>query len=306
MKTLDRFPPLPLEEWKDNKQTLHLFVQIVGKIRMELTPPQNHWWHVPLYVNTRGLGTSSIPNNSHRFEINFDFISHQVSIATSRGQRDAFDLQDGLSVSEFYKNLFSIMDDFDIEADILSKPYDMPFDTPFAEDREHDRYDKKYVEQYWSILSEIDRIFRVFNHDFRGKVCPVQLYWHSFDLAVTRFSGKQAPPMPEAGTVDREAYSHEVISFGFWPGDDNIPDAAFYSYTFPSYTFPAPDGLVEAPLQPENAFWAEQNGSPMALVMYEDVRKAEDPEQAVLNFLRSAWQAGVEKAGWDTETLIKS
>lgn len=301
MKALDRFPPLPLDEWKDTKQTLHLFVQIVGKIRMELTPPQNHWWHVPLYVNTRGLGTSSIPNNGHRFEINFDFITHQVSVATSLGQRDAFDLHDGLSVSEFYKNLFTIMDDFDIEVDILSKPYEMPFDTPFAKDHEHDQYDKKYVEQYWSILSEIDHIFRIFNRDFRGKVCPVQLYWHSFDLAVTRFSGKLAPPMPQAGTVDQEAYSHEVISFGFWPGDGNIPEAAFYSYTFP-----APDGLEEAPLQPDNAFWAEQNGSPMALLMYDDVRKAEAPEQAVLNFLRSAWQAGVEKAGWDTKALVKS
>lgn len=301
MNVKDSYPPLPLEEWKGTKQTLHLYAQIVGKIRMELTPRQNHWWHVPLYVNTRGIGTGSIPYKSNRFEINFDFIDHKLKVHTSRGQQNAFDLRDGLSVSEFYQKLFAILKDFAIKANILAKPYDQPFDMPFAEDREHNSYDKAYVGKYWTILSEVDRIFRLFNHDFCGKICPVQLYWHSFDLAVTRFSGKLAPPMPEAGRVDREAYSHEVISFGFWAGDDNIPAAAFYSYTFP-----APEGLGTAPLKPDSAFWKDQNGSLMALLMYEDVRKADEPDEAVLDFLRSAWEAGVEKAGWDTNTLIKS
>jgi len=301
MKKEQNYPPLPLKEWKDTKQTLHLFAQIVGKIRMELTPPQNHWWHVPLYVNTRGIGTGSIPWHTHRFEINFDFIDHQLKVDTSLGQKKAFDLRDGLTVSEFYNRLFAILDAFDIEADILARPYDQPFDIPFAEDRKHNRYEKKYVERYWRILSQLDRIFRIFNRDFRGKVCPVQLYWHSFDLAVTRFSGRHAPPMPEAGYVDQEAYTHEVISFGFWAGDENIPDAALYSYTFT-----APEGLEEYSLNSEKAFWTEQRGSPMALLMYEDVRTAEFPENTVLEFLRSSWQAGVEKAGWDTETLIKS
>lgn len=301
MSTNDSYPALPLEEWKDTKQTLHLYAQIIGKIRMELTPPQNHWWHVPLYVNTRGIGTGSIPNKPNRFEINFDFIDHRLRVHTGRGQHGDIVLQDGLSVSEFYQKLFHMLHDFDIEADILAKPYDQPFDTPFIEDTGHDSYDKEYVERYWTILNNVDRVFRLFNQDFQGKVCPVQLYWHSFDLAVTRFSGNPAPPMPEAGRVDGEAYSHEVISFGFWPGDDKIKEPAFYSYTFP-----APDGLNNVPLQPEPAFWADQNGSPMALLMYEDVRKAEDPEKAVLSFLRSTWKAGAEQAGWDTNNLIKS
>lgn len=298
---IETFPALPLDEWKDTKQTLHLYVQIVGKIRMNLTPHQNHWWHVPLYVNTQGLGTGTIPYNDHHFEINFDFVGHQLTFTTNRGEQEQFDLHDGLSVSEFYKKLFAILDQLDIDVGILAKPYDQPFDTPFPDDQEHNRYDKKYVKRYWRILSQLDRIYRIFNRDFQGKICPIQLYWHSFDLAVTRFSGKPAPPMPEAGYVDQEAYSQEVISFGFWPGDENIPDAALYSYTFP-----APEDLDSAPLKPEEAFWTEQRGSPMALLMYEDVRNAEDPEQAVLDFLRSAWQAGVEKAKWDTSNLIKS
>lgn len=298
MKASNIYPALPLAEWKETKQTLHLYTQIVGKIRLELTPHQNHWWHVPLYVTTRGIGTGSIPYKSNRFEINFDFIDHELVVKTSRGQQDAFKLRDGLSVSEFYQRLFAILNDFDIKAEILARPYDQPFDIPFAEDHEHAKYDKEYVRRYWTILSQIDRVFRVFNRDFRGKICPVQLYWHSFDLAVTRFSGKLAPPMPEAGRVDQEAYSHEVISFGFWPGDENIPDAAFYSYTFP-----APKDLDTIPLKPNKAFWKVQNGSPMALLMYEDVRQSENPDQAILNFLSSAYQAGVEKAGWDTKAL---
>lgn len=300
MKNTNNFPALPLSEWRQTKQTLHLYVQIVGKIRMKLTPPRNHWWHVPLYVNTRGIGTGSIPYNNHRFEINFDFIDHQLKVSTSRGQVESFELRNGLAVADFYQNLFSILDNFDIKADILAKPYDQPLDTPFADDQEHAQYDKKYIGRYWNILVEADRIFRLFNCNFYGKLCPIQLYWHSFDLAVTRFSGNKGPNMPEAGRVDQEAYSHEVISFGFWAGDENIPDAAFYSYTSP-----APEGLDKTPLQPEQAFWSEQRGSPMALLMYEDLRQADDSEQQLLNFLESAYRAGVDKAEWNTQSLHK-
>lgn len=299
MKT-EIFPPLPLEEWRDSKQTLHLYAQIVGKIRMELTPHQSHWWHVPLYVTSRGLGTRTIPYRNHPFEISFDLLDHKLIVTSSRGNREAFDLYDGLSVSEFYERLFAILKELGIEVRIKATPYDQPIDTSFPEDKDHHRYDKEYVRRFWRILTQLDRLFQVFNRDFRGKICPIQLYWHSFDLAVTRFSGKSAPAMEEAGRVDREAYSHEVISFGFWAGDENIPDAALYSYTFP-----APENLDQAPLKPEEAFWTEQRGSPMALLMYEDVRNADDPEQAVLDFLNSAWQAGIDKAGWDTRNIIK-
>ncbi|HEX6982514.1 MAG TPA: DUF5996 family protein [Balneolaceae bacterium] len=298
MKSSNQFPPLPLNEWEDSKKTLHLYCQIVGKIRMELSPPQNHWWHVPLYVNTQGLETGSIPNQNHRFEINFNFIDHRIAVSTSLGDEKRFNLHDGLSVADFYQKLFSILDDFNIKADILAKPYDQPFNTPFAEDREHARYDKKYVERYWHILAETDRIFKIFNRNFCGKACPVQLYWHSFDLALTRFSGREAPPMPDAGPVDQEAYSHEVISFGFWAGDEDLRNPAFYSYTYP-----APGGLDEMPLKPESAEWVEQNGSPMALLMYDDVRNAENPEQTLLDFLESAYRVGAEKADWNMEKL---
>lgn len=292
------FPPLPLNEWEPTKKTLHLYAQIVGKIRMELMPKQNHWWHVPLYVQTRGLTTGSIPLEGRQFEITFDFIEHCLRVVTSEGADKSFSLRDGLSVASFYKNLFSILDELDIAVDILAEPYDHESTTPFAEDEQYHHYDPKFVERYWQILTQTDRIFKTFSGNFCGKTCPVQLYWHSFDLAVTRFSGERGPDMSEASQVEREAYSHEVISFGFWPGDENVRNPAFYSYTYP-----APDGLDQEPLQPGAAQWVEQNGSPMALLMYEDIRTAEDPEKALLDFLESAYRAGARKADWDMEQL---
>lgn len=298
MNTNESYPALPYDDWEDTKQSLHLYAQIVGKIRMKLSPRQNHWWHVPLFVNTRGMGTGSVPYKSKRFEINFDFIDHKLNVQTSRGEQSSFDLMDGLSVSQFYKKLFAILSDFGIKADILAQPYDQPFDTPFIEDKEHNRYDKEYVHRYWQILIQTDRIFKTFSGCFLGKTCPVQLYWHSFDLTVTRFSGKRGPDMSEARQVEREAYSHEVISFGFWPGDTNLRDPAFYSYTYP-----APEDIDREPLQPKTASWVEQNGSPMALLMYDDARNSDDPEQTILDFLESAYQAGAKTADWDIESF---
>jgi len=292
------FPPLPLEEWEPTKKTLHLYAQIVGKVRMELMPKQNHWWHVPLYVDTRGLTTDSIPINDRRFEITFNFVDHRLSVVTSEGTQENFVLKDGLSVASFYKQLFTLLDTLNIDVNILAKPYDNESTTPFAEDNEHHSYDRKYIERYWQILRQTDHILKEFGSTFCGKVCPVQLYWHSFDLAVTRFSGRRGPDMSEASQVEREAYSHEVISFGFWPGDQDVRDPAFYSYTYP-----APKGIDQEPLQPEEAQWIKQNGSPMALLMYDDVRKTVDPKQTLINFLESAYQAGVKTAGWDEENL---
>lgn len=300
-KNQSLFPPLPLSEWSETKKTLHRYIQIVGKIRMTLTPPQNHWWHVPLYVTTQGLGTGPIPYQDRRFEINFNFLEHRLKVTSSLGESDFFELYDGLSVANFYQYLFSILHAFGIKTEILSKPYDLPDSIPFAEDYEHVQYHRIYVERFWHILMQIDRIFRIFNSNFYGKVCPVQLYWHSLDLAVTRFSGKKAPTLPDAGPVNEEAYSHEVISFGFWAGDDNIPDPAFYSYTYP-----APEGLMQSPLKPKEAYWTEVNGSPMAILMYDEIRTAQDPEQTLLDFLNSAYQAGITKANWETKALHKN
>lgn len=292
------FPTLPLHEWKSTKETLHRWVQIVGKIRMELMPPQNHWWHVPLYVTTHGLGTGPIPYEDKRLEITFDFHRHQLKVELSDARKKAFELKDGLSVSLFYKSLFEILDHLDVSVSILAKPYDLEDDRPFNKDDDHKSYHKKYVERYWQILLTVDKLFRKFNQSYCGKVCPIQLYWHSFDLAVTRFSGAQAPPMPNAGPVDQEAYSHEVISFGFWPGDDQLNEPAFYSYTHP-----APDNLMDYTLQPSEAFWSDQSGSPMALLMYEQIRKSEDAEDKILSFLKSAYQAGITAANWITKEL---
>jgi len=291
-----RYPKLPLAEWEPTKQTLHLFAQIVGKVRMELMPKENHWWHVPLYVTTQGLTTRSIPLKDKHIEIIFDFIDHKLRVITSDGKLKSFDLEDGLTVASFYNQFFAILDKLDVDVTINAEPFDHESTIPFAEDDKHDAYDQKYVERFWQILMQADRIFNVFSGRFCGKTCPVQLYWHSFDLAVTRFSGKRGPEMPEAGQVEREAYTHEVISFGFWAGDENTPNPAFYSYTYP-----APEGLDQQPLQPERAEWVEQNGSPLAVLMYDEVRHSDEPDQTLLDFLESAYRAGAKTAGWDIE-----
>ena len=289
------FPPLPLAEWKPTKNTLHLYLQIVGKIRLGLFPPQNHWWHVPFYVSTRGLTTRPIPCKNGNFEIEFDFVAHRLVINTSGGERRAFDLRDGLTVAEFYRNVFKNLGALGIEAKIRAVPYEAPSKTPFAEDEENKSYDKEYVERFRRVLIGVNNVLEEFRGRFSGKSTPVHLFWHSFDLALTRFSGKPAPVRAEAGTVEREAYSHEVISFGFWAGDDNVSAPAFYSYTAPE-----PKNLIDEKLKPESAFWDNTKGA-MALLMYDDARNAAAPREMILEFLESAYQAGAKRAGWETE-----
>jgi hypothetical protein len=289
------FPPLPLAEWKSTKNTLHLYLQIVGKIRLGLFPPQNHWWHVPFYVSTRGLTTRPIPYKNGSFEIEFDFAAHRLEIVTSGGKRLAFDLRDGLTVAEFYRKVFENLGALGIEAKIRAVPYEAPSTTPFVEDEANKSYDKEYVERFRRVLLGASGIFEEFRGRFSGKSTPVHLFWHSFDLALTRFSGKPAPVRAEAGRVEREAYSHEVISFGFWAGDDNVPAPAFYSYTAPE-----PENLLAEKLRPEAAFWDNSKGA-MALLMYDDVRNAAAPREMILEFLESAYQAGAKRAGWDAE-----
>ena len=244
------FPPLPLADWQETKNTLHLYLQIVGKIRLALFPHLNHWWHVPLYVSSRGLTTQAIPYGYGNFEIAFDFIEHRLMITTSNGTRRQFSLQDGLSVSEFYQTLFAQLAALGIQVKIRAVPYKISSQEPFETDTQHAAYDKEYIERFWRILAGVDTIFETFRGRFIGKSTPVHVFWHSLDLALTRFSGRLAPVREGAGLVDREAYSHEVISFGFWAGDDNVPAPAFYSYTAPE-----PEGLTAEPLRPEAAYW---------------------------------------------------
>src|SRR5918998_2184730 len=287
-------PPLPLDEWEDTKETLHRYCQIAGKVRMEYSPYRNHWWHVTLYVTTRGLTTGPIPYGpygSATFDICFDLLENKLAVTTSAEGEFSFALDD-LPVAEFYRRLFDGLRSLGIEAAISTKPFGLDDEYTLDENTFHCVCKQEYVRRYHRVLLWADRVFKEFAGRFNGKTSPVQLYWHGFDLAVTRFSGRRAPQ--REGKVEREAYSHEVISFGFWPGDKNVRSPAFYSYTAPE-----PEGLTDQPLGPEAAFWAPEGG--MALLMYDDMRKADSPRDVLLEFLESAYQAGAKTAGWDIE-----
>jgi len=289
------FPPLPLDEWVESKETLHRYAQIVGKVRLGYSPFRNHWWHVPLYVTTRGLTTSPIPYRNITFEISFDLLDNRLVVSTSEGEGFEFTLDD-LPVAEFYRRLFDGLRSLGVEISINATPYELGDEQTLAENTFHCVCDREYVRRYWRILVQVDQIFKEFSGRFNGKTSPVQLYWHSLDLAVTRFSGRRAPEREGADRATREAYSHEVISFGFWPGDRSMPAPAFYSYTAPE-----PDGLTTQPLLPEAAFWTPEGG--MALLMYDDMRKTGSPEATLLDFMQSAYEAGARTAGWDVEDL---
>jgi hypothetical protein len=296
---LSGLPELPLEPWEPTKETLHLWVQIVGKVRLASTLPQNHWWNVPLYVDTRGLTTRRLRAEDRDFDVSFDFIAHELVVRTSRGDTGSFALVDGLSVAVFAERFRAALGDLGIEVETRAEPYRVPTTTPFPEDTEHASYDSEAVERFWQALRWIDWTLQEFAGWFCGKTSPVHLFWHGFDLAVTRFSGARAPKNPTADPVTREAYSHEVISFGFWPGDRKVRMPAFYSYTAPE-----PAGLAEQPLRPEGASWEQASGSShLALLAYDDVRTSPDPRATLLDFLESAYQAGATLAGWDRDAL---
>ncbi|HEX2178493.1 MAG TPA: DUF5996 family protein [Actinomycetota bacterium] len=287
-----QWPPLPLAEWMGTRQTLHRYTQIVGKVRMALVPFRNHWWHVTLYVDTRGLTTGPMPLPDGRsLEIAFDFVEHRLVTTTSDGDLRSFDLRHGLACGDFYGQLFGILEALGVEVEIYPAPYDLGGPL-LSEDREHDAYDAEAVVRYWTVLRRTTDVLNRFAGRFNGKQSPVQLFWHSFDLAMARYSGKRAPERPGADPVTVEAYSHEVIAFGFWPGDEKAPAASFYSYTAP-----APPGLTEQALSPESAWWNVEAGT--AYLSYDDVRSAGDPESTLLGFFESAYSAGATLAGWD-------
>ena len=299
MSYAELFPEMPLDAWRPTKNTLHLYLQIVGKIRLRMHPRINHWWHVPLYVSPRGLTTRTIPHNGGNFEIEFDFHDHELKIRMSDGRVEDFALYDGLTVADFYASVFANLTKLGLKPDIKAEPYEAPSTIAFAEDHENKSYDKEYVERFHKILVAVDEIFEEFRGRFCGKSTPVHLFWHSFDLALTRFSGRRAPKIEGANMVTREAYSHEVISFGFWFGDDkenSVAAPAFYSYTAPK-----PNGLENEPLQPDTASWTPDGG--MALLMYDDIRILENPRAAILEFLESSYQAGAKAADWDPANL---
>jgi len=290
-------PALPLEKWNATRDTLHLWMQIVGKVRLALHPKLNHWWHVPFYVTPRGLSTQPIPLATGRLEIEFDFLNHELAMDAGAMGTRRFALRDGLSVAAFHKHFFENMAKLGLRhVPFLNKPYDVPAvsTTPFDQDTEHAKYDPHQARRYHEAIMAADGIFQEFRGRFLGKSSPVHCFWHSMDLAVTRFSGRPAPEKPGANQVQKEAYSHEVISCGWWPGDKQVRGPAFYGYAAP-----APQGLYEQPLAPSSARWWPENG--YAILMHDDARAEPDPRRAVLDFLESVYQASARLADWDLE-----
>ena len=292
------WPSLPLQEWKDTYATLHMWSQIVGKIRLTLSPPVNHFWHSALYVTSRGLTTSPIPYGNRAFDIDFDFIDHALIIRTSDGSIRTLILGPR-SVAEFYDELTATLRSLAIQVEIHAKPDEVADPIPFAEDHRHASYDPEYANRFWRILVQTDRVFKQFRSRFIGKCSPVHFFWGSFDLAVTRFSGRRAPERPGADPITRESYSHEVISHGFWPGGGAIPEAAFYAYSAP-----VPEALDKEAIHPAGAFYSQEANE--FFLMYDDVRTAASPDEALLEFLQSTYEAGAKLAKWDRASLERT
>jgi hypothetical protein len=299
-REMELFPPMPLAEWVDTKQTLHRFAQVVGKIRLAASVRRNHWWNVPFQVTGRGLTTRPMGRAGGQvFTIDFDFVTHRLAVSALDGREVSFPLA-GQSVASFYQRTTEALRALGVTARIARpSPFDLPdAGRPFAEDTAHATYDPAWATRYWQVLTQVSLLLEEFAAGYSGKISPVHHFWHTFDIAVTRFSGRSADQPPTADPVTREAYSGEVISSGFWFGDDMVPEPAFYSYTAPE-----PAGLAGEPLQPPQARWAERGGGHLAVLRYADARRAADPRAAVLAFYESAYQAGARQAGWDYDAL---
>ena len=296
----DAWPVLPpLEEWEETRAAVHMWSQVVGKVRLALAPWVNHSWGSTLYVTTRGLSTSPIHYRGESFEIEFDFQSHALRITTSRGRTWGMGLGP-MSVADFYRELFGGLHDLDIQVDILARPVEVDPATPFEEDRATRPYDGDAIRRFWLALVQVDRVMKRFRARFAGKVSPVHFFWGAFDLAVTRFSGRPAPKHPGgapnvADWVMEEAYSDELSSAGFWPGGD-LGEAAFYAYAYPE-----PEGFRTAEVSPREAYFHETLGE--FVLPYEAVRSAADPDGALLAFLQSTYEAAADAAGWDRDRL---
>jgi hypothetical protein len=293
MTDSENWPPLPLEEWQSTYRTLHMWTQIVGKIRMAMAPPLNHWWHVTLYVSTRGLTTGPVPYPAGIFEIEFDFQKHELKITTSGGGLVARPLR-AEALADFYKELFAMLNSLGIDARINLKPQEVADAVPFDQDFTDCAYDAEHAHRFWRILVSSSRVMERFRAKFLGKSSPVHFFWGSFDLAVTRFSGRPAPH--RAGAISGPAYSHEVSSAGFWPGGGAVNGPAYYAYTVPK-----PPGLEQQPVQPAAARWNPDLSE--FILMYDDVRSADSPEQALYEFLESTYEAGARLAEWDRAAL---
>lgn len=297
------WPELPYEAWKDTYATLHMWTQIVGKIRLESLPWTNHSWHVPLYVTARGLTTSRLPHGELTFQIDFDFIDHRLLVQSSDGAAAALELRPR-TVASFYRELFSMLASFGLDVEIHTMPNELADPIPFDQDQVHASYDAEYANWFWRVLLQADRVFNAFRARFIGKCSPVHFFWGAFDLAVTRFSGRPAPQHPARvphcpDWVVREAYSHEVSSCGFWPGGEILPEAVFYAYAYPE-----PAGFRNARVGPAPAFY--HDGLCEFVLPYAAVRQAADPEVMLLEFLQSSYAAAADLGHWDRAALERN
>ncbi len=302
LKTEMAWPRLALHEWAPTQSTLHRWAQIVGKTRLALAPMQNHWWQVVLYVTDRGLTTSPIPYNGRTFDINFDFVDHKLVAQTSDGDERSIPLAPR-SVADFYREYLAMLRSLDIEVHLFGRPVEIGDATPFAEDNAHASYDADAANRCWRILLNSDSVFRAFRGRFLGKSSPSHFWWGGFDLACTRFSGRRGPDytgkIPNCPDyVMKEAYSHECISAGWWPGsvDSPVTEPCYYAYSYPE-----PSGFDVAPVRPEGAYYHKDMHE--WFLPYEVVRSSSDPDQAILDFLQTTYEAGANLAKWDRAAL---
>ena len=298
--SVGQWPDIPLAAWRDTFATLHLWTQIVGKIRLASTPWLNHSWHATLYVTSRGLTTSPIPHEGRTFELEFDFVDHRLDVRSSDGRRDEVPLRPQ-TVAAFYKRLMEVLRRLDLDVRISRKPSELPDPIPFAQDEVHQSYDAEYAHRFWQALVQVDRVFKVFRTRFIGKASPVHYFWGAGDLAVTRFSGRRAPEHPGGipnlpDWVTREAYSHEVSSCGFWPGGGAIDYPAFYSYAYPE-----PSGFAAAPVGPDGAFYSPDYRE--FILPYDRVARAASPDDTLLEFLQRTYELAAALGQWERTAL---
>jgi hypothetical protein len=298
----ETWPALPFEDWKETCATLHLWTQIAGKIRLQQMPPINHCWQVTLYVTARGLTTGPMPHGTRTFQLDFDFLDHNFIIETASGEAQTIALQP-MPVAEFYGKVMKALDELDLSVDIVTMPNEFPDPIAFEKDETHAAYDAEYARRFWRVLAQTERVFQEFRAHFIGKCSPVHFFWGSADLAVTRFSGRDAPEHPGGvpglpDAVTRRAYSHELSSAGFWPGGGGYDDAAFYSYAYPE-----PDGFKTADVRPDDAFYHEKLRE--FVLPYAAMRQAPEPDRALMEFLQSTYEAAANCGDWDRKALEK-
>jgi len=297
---LSAWPELPLHEWQDTYTTVHMWTQIVGKIRLMQSPHMNHWWQVALYLTARGLTTSPIPYGLRTFEIDFDFVDHQLILSTNDGSIRSFELA-GRSVADFYQELLKALRSVGMNIKIWTTPVEVAERIPFEDDSVHASYDSEYAQRCWRIMAQTDRVLKQFRSGFIGKCSPVHMFWGAFDMAATRFSGRRAPEHPGgvpamADFIVREAYSHEVSSCGFWPGGGVIQEPAFYAYAYPE-----PNGFKRAAVEPKQVFYSSELNE--FILPYDVVRESENPDEVLLSFLQSTYEAAANLGKWDRGAL---